>query len=85
MQSQPLASGSGILRILRPLAGMPVHILALWTLGAGVVVWTLYTLIISYHWFHYSHGSRTAMPAVALHLVVSLLLALYAFSTAFGL
>ena len=85
MQHQPLAPSSGILGILRPLVGTPVHTLALWTLGAGVIVWTLYTLVISYHWFRYSHGSRTVVPAVATHLVVSLLLALYAFSTVFGL
>ncbi len=80
MQTHPLAPTGGILTILQPLAGTPVHSLALWTLGAGVIVWTLYTLVIAYHWFRYSHGSTIAVPAIATHLIVSLFLAMYAFS-----
>lgn len=85
MSTQPIAPSSGLLAILHPLMGTPVHSLAVWTLGAGALVWTLYTLVIAYHWLRYSHGSSVAVPAIGTHLVISLLLAFYAFSSIFGL
>jgi hypothetical protein len=53
-----------------------VSILA-WTV---FVVWLLYTLIAAYHWLRYSHGSLLAIPALAVHLFVSLSLALFSVS-----
>lgn len=51
-----------------------------WTLFAVFFFWCVYTLVAVYHWFKYSHASTVALPAIALHLFVSLVLAVYALS-----
>ncbi len=45
--------------------------------------WMVYTIVASYHWFRYSHASWLAIPAIALHLVVSYTLIVYALTGAF--
>lgn len=44
------------------------------------ILWALYTLITTYHWLRYGHGSAIAVPALITHVVVSGFLALYAVS-----
>lgn len=51
--------------------------IAAWVL---FVLWILYTLIAAYHWFRYGHRSPVAIPALTVHVIVSLALALYAVS-----
>lgn len=41
-------------------------------------IWALYTLVVIYHWFKYSHGSLATYPAVITHLAVSGALISYA-------
>lgn len=43
-------------------------------------VWLIYTLIATYHWVKYSHGSMAALPALFVHLVVSVGIMSYAIS-----
>lgn len=33
--------------------------------------WAIFTLVAAYHWFRYGRESWVAVPAMALHLVVS--------------
>lgn len=54
-------------------------------LMAGIVTlvgisWLLYTAVAVYHWFRYSHASWVAIPAIFLHLAVSLALLIFALS-----
>lgn len=44
------------------------------------VVWLVYTLIASYHWLRYGHRSVIAIPALTIHVFVSLALAGFAAS-----
>lgn len=54
-----------------------------WLLFAVFVFWAIYTIVATYHWLKYSHGSLIAFPAIAVHLFVSLALISYALSGAF--
>ncbi len=49
-------------------------------LYAILIFWALYTFIIVYHWFKYSHGSWLSIPTIILHLLVSAALIKFAFS-----
>jgi|CXWL01.1.fsa_nt_gi hypothetical protein len=44
------------------------------------IFWVLYTLISAYHWFRYSHRSWIAVPALAVHILVSGFLLLFSVS-----
>lgn len=50
-------------------------------LFAVLFFWCVYTLVAVYHWFKYSHASAVAYPAIALHLFVSFVLAIYTLSS----
>ena len=52
--------------------------LVFWGLLAVFIIWVLYTLIGIYHWITYSHASAIAIPAIGIHLAVSLTLMAYA-------
>ncbi len=43
-----------------------------------VVLVLIYTLIVAYHWLRYGHRSIAAIPAIAIHVTVSLALIGYA-------
>ncbi|MFA5998294.1 MAG: hypothetical protein WC814_02825 [Candidatus Paceibacterota bacterium] len=51
-----------------------------WVLYAVFAFWAVYTLVAIYHWLKYSHASLVALPAIALHLFVSLALMSYVLS-----
>jgi hypothetical protein len=59
------------------------------TLVAGVLLavvvlfWGVYTLVAIYHWVRYSHAAAIAVPAIGLHLVVSVIFILFAASGLF--
>jgi tellurite resistance protein TehA-like permease len=44
--------------------------------------WLVYTLVVIYHWLKYSHGSWITLPAIAIHLFISLCLISYLLSGA---
>jgi hypothetical protein len=44
------------------------------------VLWAVYTAIAAYHWLRYGHRSPIAIPAIIVHVIVSLLLASFAVS-----
>ncbi len=44
------------------------------------VFWVIYTLVAAYHWLRYGHHSVIAVPAIIVHIVVSLTIAAYAVS-----
>ncbi len=46
--------------------------------GFIVLLTVLYTLIATYHWVRYGHRSVMAIPAVALHIFVSVCLVVFA-------
>jgi hypothetical protein len=35
------------------------------------LLWLIYTLILAYHWFRYSHAPLVALPALFTHVVIS--------------
>jgi len=35
------------------------------------VAWTIYTVVVAYHWFRYGHRSWLAIPAIVVHLIIS--------------
>ena len=36
------------------------------------VIWILYTLVAAFHWFKFGNRTHAAIPAMALHLVVTI-------------
>ncbi len=54
--------------------GVAPNALLAWVLFAISLCWMVYTLVAVYHWVKYSHASYVAIPAIAVHLVVSLIL-----------
>jgi len=44
------------------------------------IIWTVYTLVIIYHWFRYHYKSWFAVPSIILHLFVSGAIILYMMS-----
>jgi hypothetical protein len=55
-------------------AGIDAHTVVTWLFYVVIVYWLGYSLIAAYHWVIYSHRSIVAIPAVAVHIVVSLAL-----------
>ena len=53
-----------------------------WSLLLVFLLWTLYTLVATYHWIRYSHAPRVALPAIVVHLAVSVALMSFALSGA---
>jgi hypothetical protein len=51
-----------------------------WFLYAIFAFWALYTLIAIYHWLKYSHGALIALPAIGVHLFISVALMSYTLS-----
>lgn len=49
-------------------------------LGVVTLCWVVYTIVAIYHWVRYSHASLIAVPAIATHIIVSLILIGYALS-----
>ena len=45
-------------------------------------LWFLFTLVVGYHWFRYSHSSLIAFPAVFVHLIISAFIIWYALTGA---
>lgn len=43
-------------------------------------LWAIYTLIAAYHWLRYARSSIYAIPAIGVHVFVSLSIATYALS-----
>ena len=58
----------------------PVQTLLLIVLGFVVVYWMFETIISIYHWWVYAHSVRVGVPAVSIHLGVSLVLILFTLS-----
>lgn len=54
-----------------------------WILALTTVYWFVYTAIAVHHWLRYSHRSAVAIPAIAIHIFVSLVLMGYAVSGLF--
>jgi len=62
--------------------GVSSGVLAEWILYLVFAFWSLYTVVAVYHWLKYSHASWVALPAIAVHLFVSVALMAYALSGA---
>lgn len=74
---------------LQPFAlpqGVSLHLSAGSAIGLALLLtfllWTLYTLVASYHWIRYSHAPAVAFPAIIAHLAVSATLISFALSGA---
>jgi len=78
LQLQPFAPPAFLLPYMQN--GFSSGIVSAWVLSTVFVFWTIYTLIAVYHWLKYSHASWVAFPAIAIHLFVSFVLAVYAIS-----
>lgn len=44
------------------------------------IVWAIYTIVAFYHWFRYSDSLTVSIGAMATHLIISVVLAVYAVS-----
>jgi len=73
---QPFSPPTALLAYLPQ--GFSVGTVVTWALYAVFAFWALYTLVAIYHWLKYSHASLIAVPAIAVHLVLSVLLMSYA-------
>lgn len=80
---QPFAPPSALLSRFSDMfsPGLVVEIV----LFVVLAFWALYTLVAIYHWLKYSHASVIAIPAIVVHLGVSLALVSYALSGTFFL
>lgn len=72
---------------LTPFTGLPFELAISgtafmgWAILIALIFWAIYTLIAIYHWIKFSHAAAVAYPAIALHLIVSGSLALFALSS----
>lgn len=44
------------------------------------IIWLVYTIVASYHLLRYGHRSAVSIPAIITHVLVSLVIALFAVS-----
>lgn len=51
-----------------------------WALYLVFAFWAIYTLVAIYHWMRYSHAALIAIPAMLVHVAVSIALMSYALS-----
>lgn len=71
---------------LTPFTGLPFELTISgsafmgWAILIALIFWTIYTIIAIYHWIKFSHAAAVAYPAIALHLIVSGGIALFALS-----
>jgi len=75
---QPFAPPTALLSYLP--SGFSSGTAVTWLLYAVFAFWALYTLIAIYHWLKYSHASWVAIPAIGVHLFISIALMSYALS-----
>ncbi len=80
---QPFAPPSGaIFDQFRELFGGAFSSLPLLILSIIFLFWAVYTLVAVYHWIKYSHAALIALPAIGVHLFISLAFISYALSGA---
>ena len=78
---QPFAPPSGFAEFL-PNGVLTTGTFVSWFLYLALFIWLCYTIVAVYHWLKYSHASLVAIPAIALHLVMSFILITFAVSGA---
>ena len=81
MTDQPLQPFAPPTVLLSHLPGgvLSFGFLLQWFLYAVFAFWAVYTLVAIYHWLTYSHASLISVPAILIHLGVSLLIISYLF------
>jgi hypothetical protein len=77
---QPFSSPSALFSQFHLSGVFPSGTVTTWVLYAVFAFWALYTIVAVYHWLKYSHASLVAIPAVALHFLISIALMSYALS-----
>ena len=76
-----VSTSSSPLSGLGSLAGaLDVREVAAVILALMFAFWIIYTLVAAYHLVRYGHRSWLTVPGLSVHIVVSLLLALFAIS-----
>lgn len=81
MPDQPLQAFSPPAALLEYLPdGISASMMVEWALYIVFAFWAIYTIVAVYHWLKYSHASWVAFPAIATHLLISLVLMAYALS-----
>ncbi len=60
--------------------GIGLQQIITWLFYFVILYWAIYTTVAVYHWLTHSHDSLFAIPAIAVHIVVSLILIGYAVS-----
>lgn len=48
--------------------------------AVAFILWTIFTVISTYHWLRYGHRSSVAIPALITHVVISFFIAVFAVS-----
>ncbi len=76
---RPVSSPAAVLSQL-PIGTIPIGLALQYLLYAVFAFWAVYSIVIVYHWLKYSHDSRIAFPAIALHLFLSVALMAWALS-----
>lgn len=84
MEEQPLPVYEGIYSPAEVLAPLLRHVdvSSIVSVVAALlfIVWVIYTVIAAYHLIRYGHKSAVAIPAIIVHVSVSIVLALFAVS-----
>jgi hypothetical protein len=81
MPNQPLQPFAPPTLILAHLPGMlSYNTVVVWLFCFVLVFWMIYSLVAIYHWLKYSHASWVALPAIGIHLFVSLVFIAFALS-----
>lgn len=80
---QPFSPPTAFLDKMNLPGFLPAELFSRWLLVAVCAFWALYTIVGIYHWMKYSHGSWVAVPAIVVHIGVSLLLIIYTLTGTF--
>lgn len=62
------------------IAGLPLSSIESFAIVALFVVWALYSMIVAYHWIAYGGFTHRGIPSLAVHVLVSASLFLFAMS-----
>lgn len=82
---QPFAPPTALTNQLHiPSGAFLTDTLVTWLFYFILAYWVIYTLVAVYHWLRYSHASWIAIPAILVHISVSLALIGYAISGTAG-
>lgn len=78
MLAEPPTPLSSLFALFPTTISLHTVLVAIFSLSS--LYWFIFSAVAIYHWLKYSRASKIAYPAIATHILVSIMLISYAFS-----